>query len=98
MHSQMSSGAPAPGLAPAGPKIAAPAPTLVPPKPKRSGNKWLVWLLALVVGGIAVERGVNYAKQSGSAAGGAKQMAAIRTVAITTGSVARTLRLTGTTG
>ena len=98
MHSQMSSGAPAPGLAPAGPKIAAPAPTLVPPQPKRSGNKWLLWLAVLVIGGIAVERGLNYAKQSGSASGSAQRMAALRTVAVTTGSVVRTLRLTGTTG
>lgn len=98
MHSKMSGGAPAPGLVPAGPSSVAPAPTLVPPKPRRSGNKSFLWILALIAGGIAVERGVNYNRQPDAGNGGPSTMAAIRTVAVTRGSVIKTLRLTGTTG
>ncbi|HYP05533.1 MAG TPA: efflux RND transporter periplasmic adaptor subunit [Bryobacteraceae bacterium] len=94
----MSSGAASPGREPVGPKIPAPAPTLVPSKPKRSGNKWIVWLLALIVVGVAAERALNSGRQDTSGGGGSSTIAAVRTVAFSQGSVVKTLRLTGTTG
>ena len=95
MHSQMSSGASAPILAP--PPSAAPsAPTLVPPKPKSSGPKRLGWLVFLILAAIGVERGIHFARKPSPAA----QSAAIvvRTGTVTQGAIDRTIRLTGTTG
>jgi biotin carboxyl carrier protein len=54
-------------------------------------------IIALIVGGIAVERGVNYARKTDAATNTAA-LAAIRTATVSTGGVIHTLRLTGTTG
>lgn len=95
MNSQMSNSASAPVLLPS---TGSPAvtPVLVPPKPRRSGPKWIGWILAILVVGVIAERGIHYSRQRAAAQSGA--IAQIRVGAVTQGTVARTLRLTGTTG
>jgi len=95
MNSQMSNSASAPVLLPS---TGSPAvtPVLVPPKPRRSGPKWIGWILAIVVVGIIAERAIHYSRQR--AASQSAAVAQVRVGAVTQGTVAKTLRLTGTTG
>src|SRR5436190_42322 len=95
MSTQMSSGAPAPILVPV-PGVPPAAPKLVPPRPKPSGTKRLGWIIFLVIAAIGIERGIHFANRPATPSGAGASV--IRTATVAQGGIARTIRLTGTTG